>query len=141
MVVLPSFGTSCLILLSSPRGFLPSTARVLPEFPFFQNASTGGKASYAPLSDKAVEGINQIGVFSDPERWEFDWERKYTRDEWLETVPTFGGHSQIPPEKLNELLSGIGRVVDAAGGSITINYTALVITATRTGPDDAQRMS
>ena len=111
--------------------------RVLPEFPFFQNASTGGKASYAPLSDKAVVGIRQTGAFSDPERWEFDWERTYTRDDWLEAVPTFGGHSQLPSEKLDELLSGIGDVVDEAGGSIIIRYTALVITATRTGPDDA----
>jgi hypothetical protein len=35
------------------------------------------------------------------------------------------------------LLSGIGDVVDAAGGSISISYTALVITATRIKPDDA----
>ena len=114
---------------------------MLPEFPFFHNASVGGAASYAPLSDKAVDGIRQTGAFGVPERWEFDWERTYTRDEWLETVPTFGGHSQLPPDKLSEVLSGIGRVVDDAGGNITISYTALVITATRIRPDDAQRRS
>lgn len=38
---------------------------------------------------------------------------------------------QIPPEQLGDLLSGIGDVVDAAGGSFTIGYAALVITATR----------
>ena len=110
--------------------------RVLPEFPFFQGGSTGGKASYAPLADKAADGIRLTGAFSEPEWWEFDWERTYTRDEWLETVPTFGGHSQLPPEKLDALLSGIGAAVDAAGGSITISYTALVVTATRIGLDD-----
>jgi hypothetical protein len=26
-----------------------------------------------------------------------------TRDEWLEQVPAFGGHSQIPPTTLDEL--------------------------------------
>jgi len=115
--------------------------RVLPEFPFFQGGSTGGMASYAPLSDKAADGIRQSGAFSEPEQWEFDWERVYTRDEWLETVPTFGGHSQLPPEKLDELLSGMGDVVDAAGTSITVSYTALVITATRISPDGTQRVS
>ena len=115
--------------------------RVLPEFPFFQNASRCGTASYAPLSDKAVDGIEQTGAFSEPKRWEFDWERTYTRDEWLETVPTFGGHSQLPPETLNEVLSGIGHVIDEAGGSITVSYTSLVVTATRTRPDGAQRVS
>jgi hypothetical protein len=29
----------------------------------------------------------------------------YTRNEWLETVPTFGSHSQLPPENLAELLA------------------------------------
>ena len=29
-------------------------------------------------------------------REHFDWERTYTRDEWLDQVPTFGGHSQLP---------------------------------------------
>ena len=123
------------------KGISAVYQRVVPEFPFFQIASTGGTASYAPLSDKAVDAIRQTGAFGEPERWEFDWERTYTRDEWLETVPTFGGHSQLPPEKLNEVLSGIGRLVDDAGGSITISYTALVVTATRTRPDDGQRMS
>lgn len=41
------------------------------------------------------------------------------------------------PGKLDELLSGIGGVANAAGGSITISYTALVITATRIELDEA----
>ncbi len=105
--------------------------RVLPEFPFFQNGTPGGIGSYSPLLDKAIDGIRQSRKFSEPEQWQFDWERAYTRDEWLEQVPTFGGHSRIPPEKLAELLSGIGDVVDAAGGSFTMGYTAVVVTATR----------
>jgi SAM-dependent methyltransferase len=106
--------------------------RVLPQFPFFQNAAQGGAASYSPILDKTVDGLRQEGNFGDPEQWQFDWERSYTRDEWLEQVPTFGGHSQIPPEQLAELLSGIGDAVDAAGGNFTMGYSALVVTATRT---------
>jgi len=83
--------------------------RVLPEFPFFQNGTPGRIASYASLSDKAADGIRQTAIFSEPERWQFDWERPYTRDDWLEQVPTFGGHSRIPPEKLTELLTGSER--------------------------------
>jgi SAM-dependent methyltransferase len=113
------------------EGFSAVYRRVLPEFPFFQSASPGGVASYAPLTDMAIEGIRQSGTFSEPEQWQFDWERPYARDEWLELVPTFGGHSQIPPEKLAELLSGIGDVVDAAGGSFVMGYSAVVVTATR----------
>ena len=103
--------------------------RVLPEFPFFQGGAPGGAASYAPLTDKAIDGIKKTGMFSEPEQWQFDWERPYTRDEWLEIVPTFGGHSQIPPEKLAELLSAIGDVVDAAGGHFIMGYASVVVTA------------
>ncbi len=112
------------------QGFSAVYQRVVPEFPFFRGGSTSGMASYAPLADKATDGIRRTGAFSEPEQWQFDWERPYTRSEWLETVPTFGGHSQLPTDKLAELLSGIGNVVDAEGGSITIGYVALVVTAT-----------
>lgn len=101
------------------------------EFPLFQGGAPGGAASYAPLSDKAIDGIKQTGMFSEPEQWQFDWERPYTRDEWLDTVHKFGGHTQIPPEKFAELLSGIGDVVDAAGGRFVMGYAAVVVTATR----------
>ncbi len=114
------------------EGFSAVYQRVLPDLPFFQIGAPGGVASYAPLFDKATDGIRRAGVFDEPEQWRFDWERPYTRDEWLEQVPTFGGHSKIPPERLAELLAGIGDVVDAVGGSFTMGYTAVVVTATRT---------
>lgn len=94
-------------------------------------ARTRPATSYAPLLDKAIDGVGQTGRFSEPEQWQFDWERRYARDEWLEQVPTFGGHSQIPAEKLAELLAGIGDVLDAAGGSFIMGYTAVVLTARR----------
>lgn len=108
--------------------------RILPEFPFFQNGAPASLGSYAPLLDKATDGIRQAQSFSEPEQWQFDWIRSYTRDEWLEQVPTFGSHSQIRPERLAGLLAGIGEVIDDAGGSFTMGYTAVVITA-RTSTD------
>jgi hypothetical protein len=74
--------------------------------------------AFQPPSD-----LNEVfGAFGDPEQWRFDWEWPYTRDQWLDTVPTFGGHSQIPPDKREELLAGIGAAIDAAGGSFTMGY-------------------
>jgi hypothetical protein len=49
---------------------------------------------------------------------------------------TFGGHSQIPPAKLEELLAGMGDAIDARGGSFTAHYTTVVATAARTAPLD-----
>jgi SAM-dependent methyltransferase len=113
------------------KGFAAVYQRVLPEFPFFQGGAPGSAAYYAPLTDNAIEGIDHTGMFSVPEQWQFDWERPYTRYEWLDTVPTFGGHSQLPREKLAELLTGIGDVVDAAGGNFIMGYSAVGVTATR----------
>ncbi|GAA1287050.1 methyltransferase type 11 [Planotetraspora silvatica] len=87
---------------------------------------------YSVLFTKAVDGIRQAGVFGDPEQWRFDWEQSYTRDEWLDLLPTQGDHSRFSPAELEELLAGIGAAVDAMGGGFTMRYTAVVVTAART---------
>jgi hypothetical protein len=82
------------------------------------------------MCDKAADGLGESDQFNEPERWQFDWDRPYSRDEWLDQVPTFGGHNQIPPAELEQLLAGIGEAIDAAGGTITMGYATVVITAT-----------
>jgi hypothetical protein len=39
----------------------------------------------------------------------------------------------VPPATQRELLAGVGAAIDAAGGSFTMGYTAVVATAARTG--------
>jgi SAM-dependent methyltransferase len=104
--------------------------RVLPGSPFFRGLS-GGLSTYSVQLTKAAAGIQEAGGFGPPEQWQFDWERPYTRDEWLDQVPTWGGHNQFPPAKLDELMAGIGTVVDAVGGRFTMGYAAIVVTAVR----------
>ncbi|MCT2592887.1 class I SAM-dependent methyltransferase [Streptomyces sp. N2-109] len=106
--------------------------RVLPDQPVYHRVAPGPDG-YSPLFAKVADGIRQVGAFGAPERWRFDWERSYTRDEWLDQLPTFGGHSGFPPAKLEELLAGIGAAVDAVGGSFTMRYTAVVVTAAVNG--------
>ena len=89
--------------------------------------------AYLTMCGKAADGIGQAGTFGEPEQWRFDWDRRYTRDEWLELVPTFGGHSQIPPAQLAELLAGIGAAIDAVGGSFTTHYATVAVAAARAG--------
>lgn len=88
---------------------------------------------YSPGFTRAASGIREAGAFGDPVQWRFGWDRPYTRDEWLEQVPTFGGASQMPPAKLQEILAGIGSVIDAMGGSFTMRYTTVAVTAVRVG--------
>jgi SAM-dependent methyltransferase len=89
--------------------------------------------AYLMMCAKAADGIRQAGAFDGPEQWRFGWDRPYTRGEWLEQVPTFGGHSQIPPADQRELLAGIGAAIDAAGGTFTMGFTTLAVTTTLAG--------
>jgi SAM-dependent methyltransferase len=104
--------------------------RVLPGSPF-SGGPLPGLDSYSAFFAKAADGMRQTGAFSEPEQWRFDWDRPYTRDEWLDVVPTFGGHSTFPPATLQELLAGIGAAIDAEEGGFTMGYSAVVVTATR----------
>lgn len=85
----------------------------------------------AALCAKAEAGIRAAGAFGAPERWRFDWQRSYTRDEWLDQVPTTGDHGRFPRQRLDRLLSRLGAVIDARGGSFTMPYTTIVATAAR----------
>jgi SAM-dependent methyltransferase len=86
---------------------------------------------YSPMFTQAADGIRAASAFGDPDQWRFDWDRLYTRDEWLEQVPTFGGASQMPPAKLQEILAGVGGAIDSLGGSFTMRYTTVAVTAAR----------
>jgi hypothetical protein len=36
--------------------------------------------AYQPLFGKMADGIHEVGAFSEPEQWRFDWECTYTRN-------------------------------------------------------------
>ncbi|MGE7433887.1 MULTISPECIES: class I SAM-dependent methyltransferase [Kitasatospora] len=107
--------------------------RVLPDSLASRRWTTTGSDGYAPLSTRAADGIRETVAFGEPEQWRFDWERSYTRDEWLDQLPTTGGHTLLPPAKSEEVLAGIGAAIDSVGGSFAMRYTAVVVTAARTG--------
>ena len=114
------------------EAFAPVYRRVLADS-MFSRGIMPGVEGYSAFFTKAADGMRQAGAFGDPEQWRFDWDRPYTRDEWLELVPTSGAFTRLPPDKLAELLAGIGTAVDAAGGSFTMRYSAVVVTAARPG--------
>jgi SAM-dependent methyltransferase len=93
---------------------------------------------YLKMCEKAADGIRQAAAFDRPEQWRFGWDRHYTHDEWLELVPTSGGHSRVPPARLVELLAGIGAAIDASGGGFTMDYTTVAVTAARGSSRNAQ---
>jgi hypothetical protein len=112
------------------EGFAAVFRRVLPDSPLFRRPAPGAEA-YSGLSAKVADGIREAGAFGDPEQWEFEWDRPYTRDEWLEQVPTSGFAARLQPDTMRQILAGICSAIDAAGGSFTMHYTTVAVTAGR----------
>lgn len=90
--------------------------------------------AYRPLFAKIADGIRQTGSFSEPQQWRFDWERSYARDEWLDQLPTFGGVTHLTPDKLARVLCDVASAIDAIGGTFTMAYATIAVTAQRSLP-------
>lgn len=87
--------------------------------------------AYSRILGTVAAGLGRSGAFREPEQWRFDWARPYTRDEWLEQMATGGDVARMPPGALAELQAGVGDVIDAVGGSFTMPFAAVVVTAVR----------
>ncbi len=105
--------------------------RVLPDSPFGAFWARPALDAYRSGCERAADGMRQAGGFGDAEEWLSRWERPYTRDEWLDLVPTTGGFSRMPPRDQAGILDGMGAAVDAAGGSFTMRYATIAATVAR----------
>lgn len=114
------------------QAFADVYQRVLPGTPFAA-APRDPVVGYSQILDSATAGVHSTSAFTDVERLRFDWEHRYTGEEWLDQVPTFGGHGTIAPEKLDALLSGIKAAIETNGSSFTVRYAALALMAHRSG--------
>ncbi|MGN9846520.1 hypothetical protein ACTMTI_51285 [Nonomuraea sp. H19] len=61
----------------------------------------------------------------------FDWERTYSRDEWLELLPTYGAIAKLPPDDLANVLETVGALIDKMGGGFSMPYTTVAVVAVR----------
>ncbi len=106
--------------------------RVVPDSPFANIQMTRPVSDlYQPILTKAADGIRETGAFDEPEEWRFDWERTYTREEWLDQIPTQGPLTQLPAETISEIQEGVGAAIDKLGGRFTMPYSTMTVTATR----------
>jgi len=105
--------------------------RALPDSPLAGFWSRPAVDTYRAGCAKVAEVIRHAEAFGEPEEWLSSWERPYTRDEWLDLVPTTGGFTQHPGAIQRELLDGLGAAVDAAGGTFTVSCTTVAATAAR----------
>ncbi|WP_127506797.1 class I SAM-dependent methyltransferase [Actinoplanes solisilvae] len=105
--------------------------RLMPESPLARATGLSAAQGYSRLLDLADEATRATGAFAAPQRWAFEWEQTYTRDEWLDQLPTQGLFTTLPPDELATLTAAIGAAVDALGGSFRMHFTTLATAATK----------
>jgi SAM-dependent methyltransferase len=92
------------------------------------------EAGYTGFTERAKSGIRRCGRFCEPALREFTWSESMTTATWLDQVPTAGGHDRIAPERLAELLAGMGAAIQAVGGSFDLAFTTVAVLADRIAP-------
>ncbi|MFD6529845.1 class I SAM-dependent methyltransferase [Streptomyces sp. NPDC060184] len=105
--------------------------RVAPDSPFAGLPARRPLGLYQAVYAKLGDRIRETGQFGEPEQWRYDWQRSYTRDEWLDLLPTTGGLTRLAPDQLAPVLAAVGGAVDSLGGRFTMEYTTLAVTAVR----------
>jgi SAM-dependent methyltransferase len=89
------------------------------------HASRGERS--AGLAEPGLAGAG----FGDISHRRFDWQQTYRRDEWLDLLGTFSDHQLLAEPARTKLLSALGSAVDDLGGSITVEYSTLLLLARR----------
>lgn len=114
------------------EAFAEAYESVAPDAPIDVRATPNRAGDgYWSLLTKAADGIRGTGTFGEPEQWHFDWEATYTRDAWLDQLPTQGALTRLPPDDVARVLDAVGAAVDAMGGSFPMRYATVALTAER----------
>lgn len=114
------------------KAFAKVYATILPEQPMYQRDVPDGRDIYAPLLTSTADRLRDTG-FEQAEQWRDEWQRSYTRAEWVDLFPTFGGHALMPRETVAALEEAIGAEIDAVGGEFVVEYATVTVTAVRKG--------
>lgn len=104
---------------------------VVPDSPFGNQSGRRPLELYQSMYAAVADRIHDSGQFAEPEQWRDDWVAHYSRDAWLELLPTTGGLTRLTAEQLDAILAAVGRAIDGLGGSFTMQYTTLAVAAVR----------
>ncbi|RFU82290.1 class I SAM-dependent methyltransferase [Streptomyces triticagri] len=105
--------------------------RVAPDSLALRGISGSAVDGYGLMCETAADGIRGTGAFAEPERWREDWEFTYSREAWLDQLPTTGAFTPLTAEQRAEALAGVGEAIDAMGGRFTMRYATLAVVASR----------
>jgi SAM-dependent methyltransferase len=111
--------------------FAAAYRTVVPDSPFGPDAGRRPLQLYQALYGSIAAAVRGTGRFCEPEQWRFDWQRPYSRDEWLALLPTTGGMTRLTPDRTAVVLDAVGQVIDSLGGSFVMEFTTLATSAVR----------
>jgi SAM-dependent methyltransferase len=97
----------------------------------------GAEAASEPMLPSAyqpdpVRDLETSDLFRSVDAARYEWERRYTRDEWVAAAATFGDVIALPPEMRVRLLAAVGTTIDAHGGIRIVHVMTTLVTAVRT---------
>jgi SAM-dependent methyltransferase len=109
----------------------PIYLRLAPEARAF-SVLLGTTARPTPFSaGPAIAALGDSPAFDAPTIEHFAWQRTYSRDEWLDQLPTHSDHARLDPSVLADLLDQVGTAIDSLGGSFEMHYTTALVAAER----------
>ncbi len=77
----------------------------------------------------ARASIERSGSFREVEFHRFPWTRSFRADEYVRLLRTQSDHATLPPEIREPLLRDVAAAIEAAGGSVTRRYEAVLMLA------------
>jgi len=107
------------------RGQLDPAVQTAMREVYAQHAPAMGKGT---RSDHAA-ALAATGLVEAPELLRYAWDRRYSRDEWLDQMGTHSDHAILPPAQLAALMAAVAEVIDRFGGSIDYHYDTQLIIA------------
>ncbi len=102
-------------------------AQLVPEFEGADCLALGRDSDEAGRAH--VAAIESTELFEPPEHHEYHSARQYTTEEWLDGLPTFSDHAQLPAKRLSALLNAVREVINERGGVVKVRYATHLVSA------------
>jgi SAM-dependent methyltransferase len=129
--VLRSGGRVALVWnLGRPDGDLEAAIDAVYAEHFPENDGTAGHHAHHD-GLRGLRDLDASGRFEPQEVWSHAWRVDHTTAEWLAQLVTHSNHRLLPDDRRARLLDAVGAVVDGAGGTLTLRYETVVVTAVR----------